>query len=136
MKIQSALLLDAIVGNEQEDRSSFSPFDVSGAVRAKHVPFAKHFDAIFLADHGTMECVGALREAIAYRELNPGCTITVIRRVSEDCGETEALLRSLAPRVDDQQLSVPAKALRPFVASQNNLEVLISDEAVLFEYAA
>ncbi len=136
MKPQASLLLDAIAGDLAENFSSCFPFELRGMVRAKHVPFTKDFDAIFLVDHGTMECVGALREAIAYRKLNPGCTITVIRRVSADCGETEALLRSLAPRVDDQGLSVPANALRPLLGTQNNFEVLISDDAVLFEYAA
>ncbi len=100
------------------------------------LPWNESFDEIIVIDHGTLACLELVRDAIAYRRENMECRISVQRIISDTESESEALLRSVAPRNMTSHFEFNANAAPALVSLQTNFEVSLRADAILLEYSA
>lgn len=134
--MKTILILDAVMGAAaSSDLDDLLPAR-STSIRSDQVPEAEHIDQIFLIDHGTLDCLTAAREALAYRRHHPQCRVRVLREFESERCDAEALLRGLAPRQDVETVGVAVAAVPELVRSQGEFSVKLDEEGPLFEYAA
>ena len=133
---RTILILDAIQGaGSISDLDDLLP---TGANVLRHdaVPQDRRIDQIFVTDHGTTDCLSALREALAYRQRYPNCRVRILRDVERDCSDAEAMVRAVAPRRDAETIGVAASAVAELVQPHCEFEVKSLDGGLLFEFAS
>lgn len=93
------------------------------------------FDRVVLIDRGDDRSIQMLRELLEYRERHPSCDLMVLSQIDSDWTPAEVLARMVGFR-GKSSIQLAEGRIAEVLAPSPQMEVRVSADRVLFEYAA